>query len=77
MTIGQESLGLGFEFNNATIIDEGDHEDFLVECSGEFPVAKQCEVQNAERDVIAPFIRVMSRMKDENSYELFCNRYRS
>lgn len=72
VTIGQESLGLGFKFNNATIINEGDYEDFLVECSGEFPVVKQCDAQNGERDVITPFIRVMSRMKDENSYERFC-----
>lgn len=72
VTIGQESLGLDFEFDNATIINEYDYEDYLVECSGEFPVVKQCEVQNGERDVITPFIGMMNRMKNEDSYERFC-----
>jgi hypothetical protein len=72
VTIDQESLGLDFEFDNATIIDEEDYEHYLVECSGEFPVVKQCEVKNGERVVITPFIRVMNRMKNEDSYERFC-----
>ncbi len=70
--IGQDTMGLGFEFENATIINDGDYEDYLVECSGEFPVVKQCKVQNGERDVITPFIRTMNRMKDDESYEMFC-----
>ncbi|WP_312354006.1 YecA family protein, partial [Aminipila sp.] len=70
--IGQDTLGLGFEFENATIINDGDYEDYLVECSGEFSVVKQCKVQNGERDVITPFIRTMNRMKDDESYERFC-----
>ena len=41
VTMGQESLELRFEFDNATIINEDDHEDYLVECSGEFPSLKQ------------------------------------
>jgi len=72
VTMGQESLELRFEFDNATIINEDDHEDYLVECSGEFPTMKQCKVQNGERDAITPFIRVMDRMKDGDSYERFC-----
>ncbi|WP_242940935.1 SEC-C metal-binding domain-containing protein [[Clostridium] fimetarium] len=72
VTIGQDTLGLGFEFENATIINDDDYEDYLVECSGEFPVVKQCKVQNGERDVITPFIRTMNRMKDDESYEIFC-----
>lgn len=32
--IGQETLGLGFEFDNAIIINDDDYEDYLVECSG-------------------------------------------
>ena len=62
---------------NATIINKEDYEHYLVECSGEFPVVKQCEVQNSERDVITPFIRVMNRMMNEVSYERFVNRYHS
>lgn len=71
VTIGQESFELNFEFDNTTIINEDDHECYLVECSGEFPVVKQYEVQNGERDVITPFIRVMNRMKNEDSCERF------
>lgn len=69
--IDQSMLGLGFDFDNADIINEDDSADYIVECSGEFPTIKQCEADAVESIMITPFIRALSCMKNENSYELF------
>lgn len=69
--IDQGMPGLEFDFDNADIINEDDNADYMVECSGEFPTIKQCEADAVESIMITPFIRTLSCMKDENSYELF------
>lgn len=42
----------------------------MIECSGEFPVFKQCKAE--EIFLITPFIRFMNRAKTDDSYEEFC-----
>lgn len=69
--IDQGMPGLEFDFDNADIINKDDNADYMVECSGEFPTIKQCEADAVESIMITPFIRTLSCMKDENSYELF------
>lgn len=69
--IGQSSPSLKFDFDNADIINKADNVDYMVECSGEFPTMKQCEVNGVDDIIITPFIKAMNCMKDENSYELF------
>lgn len=69
--IGQDEPGLKFSFDNADeVLDE--EADYLVECSGEFPTVKQGSAEELEGLVITPFIRYMSCMKSDDSYEQFC-----
>lgn len=68
--IGQEHLGLKFEFENADeVVNE--NADYAVECSGEFPTLKQRTASELAYVLISPFIRYMSCMKSDDSYELF------
>lgn len=62
--IGQDVPSLNFAFDNADIIENPtlNKSDFLVECSGEFPVKKQCEDNASKLIDISPFIRQMVRM---------------
>lgn len=53
---------IGGSFHNA---------DYVVECSGEFPTAKQAEAADLDGLVVTPFIRYMNCMKTEDSYEEF------
>jgi hypothetical protein len=69
---GQEHIGLGLEFDNATILKGDGKEGYLLECSGEFPTFKQSAVENSDIFIITPFIRMMQRMKEDNSYDSFC-----
>ena len=45
--IGQDCPGLNFSFDNADDAQD-ENADYVVECSGEFPTAKQAEVADLE-----------------------------
>ena len=49
--IGQNNLSLKYNFENADIVNKSDS-DYIVECSGEFPVNKICE--RRKNDVATP-----------------------
>ena len=68
--IRQDRPGLSFSFDNADVVQDEDA-DYIVECSGEFPTAKQAEAADLEGLVITPFIRYMNCMKTDESYEEF------
>ena len=68
--IGQDCPGLNFSFDNADDAQD-ENADYVVECSGEFPTAKQAEVADLEGLVVTPFIRYMNCMKTDDSYEEF------
>lgn len=74
--IGQDRLSLKFSFENAERVAGEEKVDFVVECSGEFPVYKQINAQNNEEhiylaNIVYPFIRSVGRMKEEDGYEKF------
>ncbi|MDE7121439.1 MAG: SEC-C domain-containing protein [Oscillospiraceae bacterium] len=71
--IGQVEPSLKFQFDNADVIYKStfDNGDYLVECSGEFPVKKQCEDDTSNLVPISPFIRQMMKMYNNNAYEDF------
>lgn len=71
VTIGQEQPGLRFAFDNAEIVID-ENADYMVECSGEFPVMKQGVAKDPLENPITPFIRVMNRMDSNDAYEEFC-----
>lgn len=66
--IGQEHLGLTFEFDNADDVQDV-NADYMVECSGEFPTAKMVAVAELENLEITPFIRYMSCEKNFGEFE--------
>lgn len=69
--IGQENPSLHYEFDNADIINGMAAADFVVECSGEFPVKKQ-QVEDASNIIdLSPYIRNLSKIKGNNSFEKF------
>ena len=68
--IRQDRPGLSFTFDNADEVQD-ENADYIVECSGEFPTAKQAEAADLEGLVITPFIRYMNCMKTDDSYEEF------
>lgn len=69
--IGQDEPSLRYEFDNADIVNDNGKADFIVECSGEFPVKKQC-VQDASNIIdISPYIRNISMIRDNGSFEKF------
>lgn len=68
--IRQDRPGLSFTFDNADEVQD-ENADYIVECSGEFPTAKQAETADLEGLVITPFIRYMNCMKTDDSYEEF------
>ena len=68
--IRQDRPGLSFSFDNADDVQDEDA-DYIVECSGEFPTAKQAEAADLEGLVITPFIRYINCMKTDESYEEF------
>jgi len=69
--IGQDKPELKFSFDNADKAPDG-KADFMVECSGEFPTLKQNKASEVEGVFITPFIRTMTCMKSDDSYEQFC-----
>lgn len=68
--IRQDRPELSFSFDNADDVQDEDA-DYIVECSGEFPTAKQAEAADLEGLVITPFIRYINCMKTDESYEEF------
>lgn len=68
--IVQDLPGLKFVFDNADEIPDAEA-DYMVECSGEFPTAKQSKAAELEEVLITPFIRYMNCMKTNDSYEQF------
>lgn len=66
----QDPAGLRFSFDNADEVNE-QFADYIVECSGEFPTIKQHETNKEDLIAITPFIRAISCMKDNDSYEQF------
>ena len=66
MKIGQDCPGLNFSFDNADDAQD-ENADYVVECSGEFPTAKQAEAADLEGLVVTPFIRYMNCMKTDDS----------
>lgn len=69
--IGQDNPSLRYEFDNADIVNDNDKADFIVECSGEFPVKKQC-VQDASNIIdLSSYIRNISMVRDSGSFEKF------
>lgn len=71
VTIRQEQSGLEFAFDNAEMVIDG-NADYMVECSGEFPVMKQGIANDPLENSITPFIRNMNRMISIDAYEEFC-----
>ena len=69
--IGQEAPGLDFSFENAEVVND-ENADYMVECSGEFPVMKQRMAEDPLTNPISPFIRAMNRMDSDDAYEEFC-----
>ena len=72
--IGQEAPSLVFEFENADIVDAPDKSDYVVECSGEFPVNKPHKdfaYIDSNKYPLSPFIIATSSMELEG-YQQFC-----
>lgn len=68
--IAQDNPDLGFAFDNADIVFNLDDAEYIVECSGEFPVRKFRQ-DNRDKIDISPFMRTMSRMGNDR-YNTFC-----
>ena len=68
--VGQDKPELKFSFDNAEQVSD-EKADYMVECSGEFPTVKQGSAEELKGLVITPFIRCMSFMKSDDSYEKF------
>ena len=69
--IGQDNLSLRYEFDNADIINEMVVSDFIVECSGEFPVKKQRRENVDDMIDTSPYIRNIHKIYGNDSYEKF------
>lgn len=69
--IGQDNPSLHYEFDNADIVNEMVDVNYVVECSGEFPVKKQ-HVEDASIIFdLSPYIRNISKIKGNSSFEKF------
>lgn len=68
--IGQEIPGVTFSFENAEEVND-ENADYMVECSGEFPVMKQRAAEDPLVNPITPFMRAMNRMDSDDAYEEF------
>ena len=70
VNIGQDTPKLQFGFENANILQDDEAADYVVECSGEFPTAKQYDGTEVG-DIITPFLRNQMRMDNGGGYEQF------
>lgn len=69
--IGQDVPSLAFKFENADIVEATDKSDYVVECSGEFPVRKPHTDVDADKHLLSPFLVNQNAMEDEG-YQQFC-----
>lgn len=67
--IDQCAIELKISFDNAEIINDNGETDYMVECSGEFPVKKL--YADAHALDVTPFIRNQARMGGIDGYEKF------
>ncbi len=70
VSIDHANAGFKLEFENADVIDAASA-DYTVECSGEFPTKKSCEVTDADKMISSPLDSVKNCMKSEQYYEQF------
>ena len=73
--IGQDTLGLKFEFENAERVNAAPTTipDYVVECSGEFTTIKMCDGWCLQENFITPFIRYQQKSGDFDNYKSFGN----
>lgn len=72
--IGQENPSLSFDFENADIVGMPDKSDYVVECSGEFPVNipnKDFDRIGGDNSPLSPFFVSKNAMGFEG-YQQFC-----
>ena len=69
--IGQDNPSLHYEFDNADIVNEMVDVNYVVECSGEFPVKKQHVKDASIIFDLSPYIRNISKIKGNSSFEKF------
>ena len=70
--IGQDTLGLKFEFENAERVNAAPTTipDYVVECSGEFTTIKMCDGWCLQENFITPFIRYQQKSGDFDNYRV-------
>lgn len=68
--IAQDIPALQFTFDNADETRDTEA-DYMIECSGEFPTAKQNKALAIEKMAINPYMRFLSYMKTDDSYKQF------
>lgn len=73
--IGQDTLGLKFEFENAERVNAAPTTipDYVVECSGEFTTIKMCDGWCLQENLITPFIRYQQKSGNFDNYKSFGN----
>ena len=71
VNIDQDNRELSFQFKNAKFLTDA-KPDYVVECSGEFPTAKQASDEDLPIGVVTPFLKNVMRFNDMDSYEKFC-----
>lgn len=71
VNIEQDKLGVKVSFENAEIVEKRSEEEYVMECSGEFPTIK------LHKDIdsfdITPFIRHVSRLESKEKIIEFRN----
>ena len=74
--IGQDTLGLKFEFENAERVNAAPTTipDYVVECSGEFTTIKMCDGWCLQENFITPFIRYQQKSGDFDNIMFSQNR---
>ena len=71
--IGQDTLELKFEFENAERVNATPTTipNYVVECSGEFTTIKMCDGWCLQENFITPFIRYQQKSGDIDNYKSF------
>ena len=70
VNIDQDNCGMSFQFKNAKFLTDA-KPDYVVECSGEFPTAKQASDEAFPIGVETPFMKNVMRFNDMDNYEKF------
>ena len=73
VVIGQTEPSLSFEFDNADIVEHSSvtTSNYVVECSGEFPVTKICNDDLSSWNPISPFMRYIVQTYKDNGINEF------